>query len=61
MSKFEIFQNNKAQEEAQKITSLLQENIRLNKIIENYNVVTDFLIRFIIDGAKIILLLTLVF
>lgn len=61
MSKFEIFQSGKSQEEALRVSVLLDENLRLNRIIENYNVVTDFLIRFIIDGSKIILILILVF
>ncbi|QFR38950.1 ABC transporter ATP-binding protein [Candidatus Gracilibacteria bacterium 28_42_T64] len=53
MSKFEILQNGKFDNEIKYILDRLKGNIRLNAKIQNYNIVTDILMKIFIDGSKV--------
>ena len=53
MSKFEILQNSKHNKEFQYIDEQLDYNIELNSKIINYSIVSDLLMKLLIDGSKI--------
>jgi hypothetical protein len=49
MAKFEILQNDKVENELSYIRKSLHKNVILNSKINNYNVITDLLVRFLVD------------
>ena len=57
MAKFEILQNDKTNKELEYINDWLDKNINYNYIINNYNVITNILIRILVDGSKIAIII----
>lgn len=53
MSKFEILQNGKFRNEINIISKRLEKNFYLNTKVQTYNIITDILMKMLIDGAKI--------
>jgi hypothetical protein len=53
MAKFEILQNDKIDNELKYIKTNLDKNVLLNYRINNYNIITDLLVRILVDGSKI--------
>jgi len=61
MSKFEILQNKKVDQEVDYIKTELGKNIKMNFHINNMNIITDMSVRFLIDWSKVAIILLFAF
>lgn len=57
MSKFEILQNGKYDKEISTITNTLDKVFNYNKLVQNHTIITVFLMNFIIDLSKIMVII----
>lgn len=57
MSKFEVLQNNKIEQESLKITNKLQRYLYLNLKVNDFNVISEVWVKFLIDSSKILIIL----
>jgi hypothetical protein len=57
MSKHEILQSNKLNQELGNMYEALDYNILLNSKIQNYNIFIDIFSRIVIDGSKVFIII----